>query len=634
MQLSQTQSNVLVGHDNFLFLCGGDHNPLAYCQGEKKVAPSSISTFWDNLQKRKQFVECRGALFGHIIAPCKHSVCSEVFPVEIETLLGELYLSSAPSGDLLSSVLYPVDTLSARFRDCCYRVDTHYRPLGTALLVSSVLKRLNLGNDLGILWQHISSGIDSVPDWPGDLGSKFDPPRMEKRLLVQLPKSVVRYSSILEGGNNGIFDLYLNRSTDPLPLGRVMLFGDSYGRDMCALLASISREVLFLRTPFCHFDLVDAALPDLVITENAERYLSSVAPDDDRPLFFLFPFFRELNYRIPVDSAKALSAFFSAGRSKGSAFTSSPMLHTPPRGSKCQMDNAMEIKGQYITPLAYDIEDGLYGSVYDKNLALIPESLRDCTRTGKRHRDPYYLHPAEAKEAIELKGKIIYLGHHFNHYGHFILETLPMLSFLLSDQSSIGVMLGFSGKTDRSVLDSFLEILDIEVDRVIVHDKRALYSGDISVYPRPIAINCELRNRQPYLDILAKIHSSVKRGETPLAKHLFLERDSSRVDEPLYRGVASYLHSIGFAAVDPESISIEAQMALYRNAAIIVGFSGSQMHNCMFMLPSARVIILGDQRHPRHGSLNQQICSDISSVRSGFIPYGPDMLDHLKSTLG
>jgi hypothetical protein len=123
----------------------------------------------------------------------------------------------------------------------------------------------------------------------------------------------------MPGGNNGIIDLYFNlehikRSESRPGLGRVLVIGDSYGRDIARTLSLMSSEVLFIRTPYMHIEVVDAMKPDLVISENAERYLSAVRSDEDRPVFLLFPFMKDNNYTMATEMAEALSAVLSYGR--------------------------------------------------------------------------------------------------------------------------------------------------------------------------------------------------------------------------------------------------------------------------------------------------------------------------------
>jgi hypothetical protein len=310
---------VLEGKEGFLFLSGGSHSPLRFAQAGGFVKPESIREFWANIQRRQAQMKRRTIRYAHLIAPDKHSVCQEVFPVEVRTCLGEQYLKAAPSPALKRWVTYPRDVLASDFRSNCYRVDTHYRPSGTLLMIRELLTIAG-GYELAEMIP-LDTPLQMVTQeaWPGDLGCKLNPPQTETCVRIKLPSTIRRHSNQLAGGNNGIIDLYVNReyfaedSRKP-GLGRVLVSGDSYGRDIARTLSLISQEVLFVRTPYLHIELVDSMKPDLVLTQNAERYLSGVASDEQRPVFFLYPFFKQNHYAVSAEMAHALSAILAYGR--------------------------------------------------------------------------------------------------------------------------------------------------------------------------------------------------------------------------------------------------------------------------------------------------------------------------------
>jgi hypothetical protein len=310
---------VLEGKEGFLFLSGGQHSPLRFAQASATVRPESINQFWANIQRRQAQMKKRGISYAHLIAPDKHSVCRDVFPVEILISLGDQYIDACPRSGLLDFVSYPRQELSDDFRRYCYRVDTHYRPSGTWLMLKRVLDKAVGVEANQLLENEAHLKLKSQKEWSGDLGSKLSPPQTETWEQITIPKTVRRYSNNLAGGNNGIIDLYFNleyikRSESRLGLGRVLVIGDSYGRDIARTLSLMSSEVLFIRSPYMHIEVVDAMKPDLVISENAERYLSAVGCDEDRPVFFLFPFLKDNHYAMTPEMARALSAVLSYGR--------------------------------------------------------------------------------------------------------------------------------------------------------------------------------------------------------------------------------------------------------------------------------------------------------------------------------
>jgi hypothetical protein len=95
----------------------------------------------------------------------------------------------------------------------------------------------------------------------------------------------------------------------------------------------------------------------------------------------------------------------------------------------------------YLTP--WKIEDeSLLGAVHESTGSLILSSLRLSTHALYKHRDPAYLFPNELQNAVSLNidSDCAYLGHCFPHYGHFLLESLPMLGAIL-DSNQKGLFL-------------------------------------------------------------------------------------------------------------------------------------------------------------------------------------------------
>ena len=61
------------------------------------------------------------------------------------------------------------------------------------------------------------------------------------------------------------------------------------------MLSYYFTEILFLRTPFFHPEIFEQVTPDILITQNVERYLASCQPDEVRPSFFMYPYLTGLH---------------------------------------------------------------------------------------------------------------------------------------------------------------------------------------------------------------------------------------------------------------------------------------------------------------------------------------------------
>ena len=126
---------------------------------------------------------------------------------------------------------------------------------------------------------------------------------------------------------------------------------------------------------------------------------------------------------------------------------------------------------KYITASHFH-EKKVFGAAYDENMRLCNESLRDSRNAGPKHADSEHIIDEYITTTRLIKGKSYYLGHAFSNYGHFLLETLPMLSYAVKHQNED---VNFITLPFRKNNDSFIKIaakvLDINPDRFICHNK-------------------------------------------------------------------------------------------------------------------------------------------------------------------
>ena len=314
-------SFVLEGEDGWLFLAGGAHGPLSFAFGERKPSKESYVSFRRNLHRRSLSAARIDASYIHLIVPDKHTICNDVFPGQVLFSLAESYRNFVELDKPFSQfLLYPDQLLSDIWNTAFYKQDTHLTPFGSLALVQCIVDNLasrypskhSLPSRKDI--KSLAGKIDLVDShWPGDLGSKIDPFVDGPRFALKHGHSTCLFSNNFLAGNNGIVDIYINtkfRANSE----RILLFGDSFGREIATLLAHHFFQVIFLRTPFYHADIASQIRPTIIITEHVERYLSNVSNDDLRPNFLLYPYLKDVAYQPSPDFAKAFSAVLSFGR--------------------------------------------------------------------------------------------------------------------------------------------------------------------------------------------------------------------------------------------------------------------------------------------------------------------------------
>lgn len=302
------ENDVLFGHDGYLFLANGGHHVLDYCTGRLAVSENSIENFVSNIANRALNAEALGAKYIHIIAPDKQSVLTDEFPVKQVAKMGSLFLEYA--NNVAQYILYPVNILQESEHQTYQKTDTHMTDAGSIIVTEEIINAL-YGNEF-IKRDKIDLKLTEEQYWVGDLGGKLIPKLSENRINFKFPSENIWFNNNIIGGNNGIVDIRFNKLIDMSR--RILIFGDSFGRELARFLSFYYFETVFMRTPYFHHEIVSQICPNTVITQCVERYLPSTKSDIYRPNFFMYPHLNNLDYRPSLDFASAMSAIMSFGR--------------------------------------------------------------------------------------------------------------------------------------------------------------------------------------------------------------------------------------------------------------------------------------------------------------------------------
>lgn len=367
---------VTEGGDNYLFLTGGQHRPLALLKGEAEPEAGSIDNFWGNLQRRQALCRQNGAAYVHLVSPDKAFILRESFPIPIGIPILERYkqaLSPATYKNISPHLSYPLDALRREAQQVCSRVDSHFTLIGSLCCLEAVLELAirqepfarktdkagqeigntshqeipqNTGNkqeftggipadstcpgaaspgsgspsqaprppiNISILRPWVIENSVEQGEWSGDLGSKLNPPREETKTLLKLPQRIKLLGNKIIKGNDGICDIYINRGRI-VSSPRALVFGDSFARGLVPLMTRIFGMVIFCRSRYVHDEILLGFKPQLVISQNVERYLSKVSHDDERPPFLLYPSLRADPVVVPSLFSKLMATCMAVDR--------------------------------------------------------------------------------------------------------------------------------------------------------------------------------------------------------------------------------------------------------------------------------------------------------------------------------
>ena len=272
--IEQVHPDVAQTEDGNLFLTRGRHDVFAHATGRAPVQNAVLESFRVNIATRGRACDRLGSTYRHVILPDKHTVLRDRLPDFDIQGLGVRFVDRADD----PRVLYPAGRLRelSREQDVFLLLDTHMTDLGSVLATALVVDSLSPGLGATHL-DRLAACVRRPAKYSGDLGSKVEPPLTATQYLLVPDWPLKKFSNNFVAGNDGIMDVFV--SPESVTHQRLLIFGDSFGRACLPALSFFFREVLFIRTRYFHREVVAQAKPDVVLTQNVERYLINTPPD-------------------------------------------------------------------------------------------------------------------------------------------------------------------------------------------------------------------------------------------------------------------------------------------------------------------------------------------------------------------
>jgi len=269
-------NNVLVGKEGYLFLYDGGQEQFSFLLGNKKPTQTSITNFIQNIRNRAFLLESRGILFNHIVFPSKPIINHSYLPNEFKRIKSIYESHYKPNAeDIFENLIYPNNSLikledngMSTFR----KLDTHNTDKAKETLANLLLNKLGINEPFEYPY--------TTRHMQGDLSNLLGLPSSSPEYIANLcpgPYKVVGNRAHLPGNTNEVLiSTYLYNSTKK----RVLIFGDSFYKDLIPFLQPYFSDLMYVRSQHIHMDIIDAYSPDIVLTGNAERYLSNVRSDN------------------------------------------------------------------------------------------------------------------------------------------------------------------------------------------------------------------------------------------------------------------------------------------------------------------------------------------------------------------
>lgn len=260
----------------------------------------------------------------------------------------------------------------------------------------------------------------------------------------------------------------------------------------------------------------------------------------------------------------------------------------------------LSLRSAYVTASCHLGPEQAEGGVYTANGHYVAAS-----RHLRRSKDLTASNPQQisiGNDMPRLSGRYLYLGWFFNHYGHFILESLSR-AWAAQELSAVdGYIMHVHAADARpaSYLLDFFDLLEIPRDKLLFADRdmqvdELLLPSQQAVLSRGLSREMLALYRQ-----LGSRAAQQEKGEGSASRKLYVSRRFLPPDQRTAsneQALETRFQRVGYRVIHPQFLSVKAQLAIYHGATELAGLEGSGLHNVLFARDPQKVWMLGARNH-------------------------------------
>lgn len=240
----------------------------------------------------------------------------------------------------------------------------------------------------------------------------------------------------------------------------------------------------------------------------------------------------------------------------------------------------------------------------------------------------YHAYPFE--NPVYKDEKVVYCGYLVNHWGHFLVEAVTRLWYVLEQDPTIDrYVFFFDENLEREIKGNYKEFFELLKiwDKVEVVNTPTTYREVI--VPEP-AFFCMRYYSPKFLEMFDFMVSNVQIDSSwPTYEKIFFTRSSFAKDNNYDFGLEaldSFYRNNGFHLLAPETVTLSQMIHMIRSASQIATISGSVHHNMLFgkngqKLTIIERLIINDDHQV---SINMLKELDVTPVDANFHLYPVD----------
>ena len=278
MQSNQAPK-AIQAREGFYFLDNDSNKVVEQITGRKRLTQKEIFNWRMVLETRHCWFAKHDIPYFYLVVPNKHCLYSEHLPNNIR-LAPDRPITQILQAieDSFVSFMYPLDELiSCKDRGLLYRLkDSHWTQLGAYHCYSALGQQILAS---GVPLHKVEPDeiiFSEQPAKHSDLGIHFNDSE-DTDIKATMPDSDIK--RVLANGvlNTGNLQVWKNHQGDGLP--RAVIFRDSFCNQMTTFWAASFSETVFVWQPNIDFEIIRDFQPDVVISQQVERFITTVPQD-------------------------------------------------------------------------------------------------------------------------------------------------------------------------------------------------------------------------------------------------------------------------------------------------------------------------------------------------------------------
>lgn len=327
---------------------------------------------------------------------------------------------------------------------------------------------------------------------------------------------------------------------------------------------------------------------------------------------------------LPLASVESLVAtpeggqrvFQAAERSAQGVTT--PLAPYPGLPYVAKVENALALGGtRYLASRGHIRHDEM-AAFRDVKDAAVKYRHAHLDADGKVMLD-FLLKPANWVEAgIDL------MHEYSNNYFHFVVETLPRM--ILAEEAQLPASVPYL--VERTLHNNMLQLLELANTPgrpILPMESETMYRVGTLFYPSDVSSVVDSyeageANRLSVLDV-PRIRAAVERCKAHFpaqpggrGRRIYVGRSGGLRQLTNQQELEAALAARGFEIMRTENLDIPTQIAIFREAEVIVAPTGAQLTNMVWAEPGAQVIVLASD-HPSHQLYLWELLGRVSQAR-------------------